>query len=143
MADVAGEIAAACGVSKRHVQNLFNQGMPRTVEEAVAWYRQQKQEREKRRTETLDEARRRKTEAEAGLAELELARARGEVVSIQEVTEEVGVLMDRLRAAVLAAPGKWTPQIIGVSDMPTASALMAALTEELLGALSVDDDDSG
>lgn len=140
--DTGASIAHALGLSHRRVQTLFNEGMPRTKDEAVAWYQARKVARETARSKTLDEARRRKTEAEAELAEIELAKARGEVVTVAEVTEEVGRTFDRLRATVLAMPGKWTPQIVGVPDLPAAKAMMDAMANELLESLSTADDSS-
>ena len=53
---------------------------------------------------SLDEARTRKALAEAELAEMEVARARGETVSIADYEAALGRLLDRLTARLRAVP---------------------------------------
>lgn len=60
---------------------------------------------------TLDEARVRKTNADAALAELQLQRERGEVVDIEEVSRTVGEEYAAVRAKLLAIPTKLAPRI--------------------------------
>jgi len=60
----------------------------------------------------LEEARRRREAAEAALKEMELAKARGEVVEIEAVADIVGDDYSRVRARLLSIPPKCAPLAI-------------------------------
>lgn len=60
---------------------------------------------------SLQEARRRKTAAEAGQAELDLARAAGSLVAVDDVERMVGDMIANFRAKSLAIPTKAAPQL--------------------------------
>lgn len=71
------------------------------------WREQQMVEtarREASPTVSLDEARTRKALAEAELAEIELAKARGEVVALSDYEAALGRILDRLSARLRALP---------------------------------------
>lgn len=53
---------------------------------------------------TLDEARTRKALAEAEMVEIEVAKARGEVVSVEDTAKVIGTVLDRLTARLRALP---------------------------------------
>lgn len=55
-------------------------------------------------TVSLDEARTRKALAEAEMVEIEVAKARGEVVSIEDSAKVIGTVLDRLTARLRALP---------------------------------------
>lgn len=55
-------------------------------------------------TVSLDEARTRKALAEAEMVEIEVAKARGEVVSIEDTAKVIGTVLDRLTARLRALP---------------------------------------
>lgn len=55
-------------------------------------------------TATLDEARTRKAIAEAELAEMEVGKARGELVSIEDYEKALGRVLDRLMARLRSLP---------------------------------------
>lgn len=55
-------------------------------------------------TVSLDEARTRKALAEAEMVEIEVARARGEVVSVEDSAKVLGTVLDRLTARLRALP---------------------------------------
>lgn len=84
----------------------------------------------------FEDARARKTQAESEIAEIELAKARGEVVEIADVAQEVGRVFDGLRATLLSVPGKWAPRVLGLPDMAAASSTLAQMTNEILEAMS-------
>lgn len=135
-AATAGQIAKALGITERYVRELFVQGMPRTIPKARAWYTAKKTARELERSSTLDEARRRKTEAEAKLAEFEVAKAEGELVTVSEAASQVEQLLDRLRARILAVPGKYAPQLLGKRTMAEAVGALETITAELMADLA-------
>lgn len=55
-------------------------------------------------TVSLDQARTRKALADAELAEIEVAKARGAVVSIEDTAKVIGTVLDRLTARLRALP---------------------------------------
>ena len=55
-------------------------------------------------TVSLDEARTRKALAEAEMVEIEVAKARGEVVSVEDTAKVIGTVLDRLTARLRALP---------------------------------------
>lgn len=64
----------------------------------------EKARREAAPTMTLDDARTRKALAEAEMVEIEVARARGEVVSVEDSAKVLGTVLDRLTARLRALP---------------------------------------
>lgn len=120
------EVAKRFGVTARQVRNLRDQGMPCHPDGTYPWpscrvWRDEQLKAIGRREAVPDgegEARARKLSAEAQLAELNLERARGELVPIRDVERVWGLVLDRLRARLLAAPGKWAPRL----GLPIAQA---------------------
>lgn len=55
-------------------------------------------------TVSLDEARTRKALAEAEMVEIEVAKARGEVVSVEDSAKAIGVVLDRLTSRLRSLP---------------------------------------
>jgi phage terminase Nu1 subunit (DNA packaging protein) len=84
---------------------------------------------------TLDEARRRKTQAEAELAEIELAEKRGQVVQIGEAAKLVAEEYTAVRSRLLAIPNKLAPQIAVESDRAACHALLSGVINEALNEL--------
>jgi len=83
----------------------------------------------------IDEARQRKTAAEARLAELELARQEGEVVAVEDVGIEVERRYAAVRARLMALPPKLAPMLC--PEEPTlAQAMIEAAVIEALAELS-------
>lgn len=80
-------------------------------------------------TVTLDEARTRKALAEAELAELEVAGARGEVVAIADYEAALGRILDRLCARLRAVPVRLAH--LGPEVEAAAEAEAERIVEEL------------
>lgn len=80
----------------------------------------------------MDEAKRRKTIAEAQMAELDLARARSEVIAIGDVAQIVTDEYASVRARLLEMPGRLA-QPLSIEDDPAQieRELRAAVTEAL------------
>lgn len=72
----------------------------------------------------IDEARRRKTAAEAALAELELAKQRGEVVAVEVVAKAVGDQLSACRARLLSLPTKAAPLVAVEADVQVCRDLI-------------------
>lgn len=84
----------------------------------------------------LETARQRKMEAEAELAELKAAETRGELVPVHLHLDRVGRLLDRLRGKILAIPGYWGPELVGIRDVRDAVGRLRPWVHELLDDLS-------
>lgn len=92
----------------------------------------------------LEEAKMRKLSAEAELAELELAKARGEVVPVARVREAALADHSRVRARLRDLPVRAVQAIAGKQTKAQQRAALEALVEEALGELrdmDVPDDD--
>ena len=80
----------------------------------------------------LEDAKARKLTAEAELAEIELAKARAEVVVIAEVAKLVGEDYAAVRAKLLAIPSKLAPQMaIEPTEAGCRALLQRAINEAL------------
>ncbi|HEX2526912.1 MAG TPA: hypothetical protein VHL31_11540 [Geminicoccus sp.] len=88
-----------------------------------------------RRRIDFDEARQRKVAAEAQLAELELARQRGEVVAIEDVGVELEQRYAAVRARLMAMPPKLAP-LLCPDEPATAQSMIEAAVVEALAELS-------
>lgn len=85
----------------------------------------------------IDEARRRKTAAEAALAELELAIKKGRYVEIEEVGSAVAEEYAEVRAKLLSLPSDMADSLQHLTVAETQEALAAKISE-ILHVLSVD-----
>jgi phage terminase Nu1 subunit (DNA packaging protein) len=81
----------------------------------------------------MTEARRRHAMAAAELAELKLAQRRGELVTIESVTEVLRAELTAVRGRLLAMPGRLAMSLVGKTD---PAEIEAAIHEEVIGALS-------
>ena len=88
----------------------------------------------------LEEARRRKEAALAAMAELDLAKRRGEVVEIEAIADIVGEEYTRLRARLLAIPVKLAPLMEAASNLAERREIISSAISECLAELSADDD---
>jgi len=82
----------------------------------------------------IEEAKRRKIAAEAGLAELELAKEQGTVVLVEDVADEFAEQVSALRAKLLSMPSKLGSLIFTAKDVTEAkeileNAMLEALNE--------------
>lgn len=142
------ELAGLLGVTRQTVDRWMKQGCP-FVEKAdrdrgrewslslpavVEW-------REKRAVELaigdtskldIEEARRRKTAAEAALAELDLAKQRGEVVSLAVIANVIGDQLSSCKARLLSIPSKVSPLIAATVDVQECRDLLESAVREAL-----------
>ena len=88
---------------------------------------------------SLDEARRRKLIAEAELAELELQKERGEVVSIEETEKSWTKILGAVRAKILALPTTMAAVSAVESDQKIVKELLTKAVEQALLELSAID----
>lgn len=122
------------GLSKSRVSQLIDKGLPLTAngkvpgEEALEWYQQNiSRHRRKADRHSVEEDPRRKLEtARADLAELELAKARGQLVDRESARRAVFARARAERDAHLAFVARAAPLLAAESDANEA-ALFAAL----------------
>lgn len=139
------ELADILGVTPRQVDNLVVDGLPRTKAgrewrygpEAVAWYFRRKLEAvEAQRPPSLDEARARKENALAEIAEYQLAETRGRMVDQATRLRELARILDRVRAVLLNVPGRDAPDLIGLRSYGEARAALERVIDRVLQALT-------
>lgn len=102
--------------------------------EFPVWYRQQLV-KERERPASFEEAKARKLQAEAELAELELEARRGDVVPIVSFRDEVRDLVRRTRAQLLAIPGRYAPRTAGKASLIESQRAWDAAVRDILNDL--------
>lgn len=85
---------------------------------------------------TYDEARTRKVTAEAEIAELELAKIQGTLVSADDVVKAWEDVLGALKAKLLSVPTKGAPVISTETDTPVCQRILEDLINEALEELS-------
>ena len=73
---------------------------------------------------SLDDARKRKTNAEAEMAEIELAKARASVVNIRDVRKQWDKVMGECRTRILALPTILAPVVAPETELQIVKELM-------------------
>lgn len=84
---------------------------------------------------TLDDARRRKTEAEAEMAEIELAIKSGHAVKLGDVVKQWAQLISNCRAKLLSTPSKVAPLVAVEEDLVKCRRIIHEAMEEALSEL--------
>ena len=103
--------------------------------EFVEWWASERERiaREQRAPpEDFEQARARKMAAEAELAEHELAVQRAQLVTTEDFRASIGVLLDGIRAGMLAIPAKWAPLMVGLRNVPEAQLALEPLVAQAL-----------
>ena len=118
----------------------FKEGRLRYFDSAAvaAWKEQKAVSAALRSTEPVDfeKAKARKMAADAELAELELARVRGDQVPVDAFREKVRDVATRVRAQLLAAPGRYSARIVGLATLPEAQRSLDAIVRDVLNELT-------
>ncbi len=144
------ELAAELGVGARQIANLREEQMPcvKVGREyyypyaAITWYHARKYEAlEGQRPPALEEARARRELAQAQLAEIELAKARGELVTHDIFESELGLILDGLRARLLNLPGRMAPRLLGARTVPEMELRLEEAVHEAMIDLTREADD--
>ena len=112
------QFAALLDVTPQRVGHMRKQGLPSLTNHgrveiplgpAIRWLIDR--ERAQATDRKTNSPRYRKDLVDAELAELTLARERGEMVTVAEVRDRMGRMGDRVRAAMTALPGKWAAKV--------------------------------
>ena len=85
---------------------------------------------------SIDVARQRKTAAEAELAEIELAKARADVVAIDDVAQQWDMILGSVRTRLLGLPTKVAPIAAVETDQSTVKELLEDAIYNVLGELA-------
>jgi len=146
------DLAAILGVSTQTVRSWERQGMPvlsktsrghaaqYNTAEVIRWRGEQLTLAAGGDADAMDweEARRRKTAAEAALAEMDVAQRRGELVEVASVGQLVTEEYATVRANILAMPGELAPDLEHLTVLEIEELLTSKVTE-VLDALSADE----
>jgi phage terminase Nu1 subunit (DNA packaging protein) len=153
------ELSQAMGVSLPTVERWIRDGCPFKqrgtkgtawvffLPDVVAWWGQRQRESAAGSAPTdIEDARRRKLSAEAAMAELELAKARGEVAPIREFEMTQSRMMATIRTNILNVPSRVVLQLLGETDEKTFKAklraeLTLALEQSANDDFDIEDDD--
>jgi phage terminase Nu1 subunit (DNA packaging protein) len=77
----------------------------------------------------------RKAVADAELAELKVARMRGDLVAVQVAAKEIRDAFSRVRARLLSTPGEYAPQMLYIEALPKAVVTLRAMVDTVLAEL--------
>lgn len=130
-------LAALLGVDPTEVTKWKSQGCPHTpdgrwvVSEVVRWLRAREKSAERMRADEADE---RRKAAEAQLAELKLARERGEVVPVPDVQRQAEDEAGRVRGVIATIPTEDAPSLAAAlgCSMREASAWLRGQSDRIL-----------
>ena len=133
------ELATILRVTTRQVRDLDipsrlagRKGRLYDLSEVVPLLLQRERERAKRKPRELLEAQIAKERLEVRRRQLEVAKAEGELITIDDHETVVGKIADAFRAAVLAIPGSWGPRLVGIKSPAEGTELMRQCGHELL-----------
>jgi phage terminase Nu1 subunit (DNA packaging protein) len=91
---------------------------------------------------SFDEARHRKLAAEAEMAEIELAKARADVVRIDDVAQQWDAILSGVRTRLLALPTKVAPMVAVENDQSIVKEMIEDGVYSALGELAAGFSDS-
>lgn len=146
------QFAETFGVSEAQLERFFQSGMPheKTSSRKIAipmpdgriWFHKHLVEKGKRQAapKDIDEAKQRKMAAEAELAELELAKARDELMTVDQYERVVADAMARADARLQTLPPRLAGVVLGATTIQDAQARIAPLVEEVRDELRKADD---
>lgn len=141
------EIARWFNCSAGHIDKLVRDGMPREKvgrhydygAPAVLWYftegpgaRSVDPSSNGNQKVPLDEARARRELAQAELAEYELAQKRAGVLTVDVHLSLFLDYLNRIRARLLAFPGKWAPRMVNLRSVGQAQARAEQIVDDAL-----------
>lgn len=104
----------------------------------MTWYVERRVGRAVDRVKPADfeEAKARKMAADAELAELELAKQRGDLVTLSDAMVIFDDRLERLRAKLVAVPSKEAHRFLGLTRMPAAVSELRAVVDATMAEMS-------
>lgn len=102
------------------------------------WYVNRRVDRAVERVKPADfeEARARKTAAEAELAELELAKQRGDLITVADAGKVMDDRLDRVAARLKAVPSKDAYRFVGLTGIPEVVPVLRQVIDGVMAELS-------
>lgn len=73
--------------------------------------------------------------AEARIAELELAKLQGDLITLDDALRETETIFDQLRGKIVALPAKSAYRFLGLRRMPEATKVLREVADDLLETL--------
>ena len=145
-----GKVANALNLTEQRVQQLVKEGMPREgrgqydAVKCMLWYiRYLQQALEKKSIPTLDggyagerEERVRLLRADADLREMELAKERGQLISLATHESELSNLVLTTKARIMAVPPRLAPELVTETSRLMIQAKMEAALKDALALLA-------
>ncbi len=146
--------SAMIGVSTMQITNYVKEGMPFThineskqrsfpIKKCFEWlilngYMEIKYDKQTETEEDLEELppKERKDLADARLKELELAKKKSELISIEEIRKENEYILTAFRNKTLGVPSKIASALIGIESVAEIKAILEEVMYELLAELS-------
>lgn len=148
---VKQELCNALDLSIKTIDNYIGQGMPVAIrgskgrphqfdlEQCKVWIAANvRGQGGTENDENLNEAKLRKLQAEASLAEIELQRERAELVEIEEVAKQVASEYSTVRAKLLALPTKVSGIIYSLQSQREVTEVLDNAIREILQELTAD-----
>jgi phage terminase Nu1 subunit (DNA packaging protein) len=142
------EAAQELNLSTRQVNRLVDEGLPTQNDRGVVryafpacthWYIQRLRDLAKARhhgDESRQELERRKLEAQARLAEMDVAERERRLLPIDYIEHQLTLCLERLRAKMLNFPGQWAPHLVGCKTAAESQAKLQMAIAEAMQALS-------
>lgn len=145
------EFAETFGISEKQLERYCQAGMPHrkkgrvvyiAMPEGRVWYHRHLEEKgaAKNKPTGRSGAIDRRTEAEAALAEIELAKARNSTMTIEDYERVVGDAFGRVRARLTNLPPRLAGVVIGAKTLQEAQARIEPLVREAMEELRNADD---
>lgn len=155
--DIYVQVAPLCamvGVSSRQITNYVKDGMPFInignskqrsfpIKKCIDWlilkgYMEIKYDKSTETEEDLEDLppKERKDLADARLKELELAKKKGELISLDEIRTEVEYIVSSVKNKALGVPSKIAPALIGIGTIAETKAILDEAMYELLTELA-------
>lgn len=139
-------IASLLMLSERRVQQLTREGVIPRAERgryelvpAVQGYVRYLQERGGSSSDSpidYHEQKARLTKAQADMAEIELARARGDVVGVAQLEKNLGSLFAEVQTNIRNIPGRIASSLAGAKDESAIKRMMLAEIDQVLQSLA-------
>jgi len=151
MLHTAVEIAKMNGVTNSTVYNWIKQGCPVAKRgavgkgghmldsrEVIEWRLQQERDKQTDFGENMskEEAQRRKLQAQAELAEIEVAKEKGQVVELEELESELADKFAHLRSRLRRIPERCVMRVIGETDERAIKDILLEEIDDVLEVLS-------
>lgn len=155
--DIYVPVAPFCamiGVSSRQITNYVKDGMPFEylnnskqrsfpIKKCFDWlilkgFMEIKYDKQTATEDDLEELppKERKDLADARLKELELAKKKGELISLEEIRKECEYILSSFKNKTLGVPSKIAPALIGLETIAETKAILDDAMYELLTGLS-------